>query len=123
MKIESSYFKRREFACQCGCGFDTVDEALLYLLNQVRMHFEQPVTITSGCRCVQHNRDIGGAPMSQHVFGRAADIKVKDTDPEEVYDMLNLIMQGQGGLGLYQRAEGGWVHVDSRTKGGARWKG
>ena len=69
----SQYFKRSEFACKCGCGFDTVDSILLETLEAVRLHFKVPVTITSGCRCLAHNAAVGGAKASQHTLGRASD--------------------------------------------------
>lgn len=116
MKL-SKHFSRSEFACQCGCGFDTVDAFLLEVLEIIRANFKNPITITSGCRCAEHNYKIGGAKDSQHTLGRAVDIKVKDTEPKKVYDFLNKGFKNQLGLGLYS----GWVHVDTRTNGGARW--
>ena len=112
----SKHFKREEFACQCGCDFDTVDARLIEVLEMVRGEYKQPITITSGCRCPEHNYKIGGAKDSQHTLGRAADIKVKGVEPEKVYDFLAHGFKNQLGLGLYS----GWVHVDTRTNGGAR---
>ena len=83
-------FTREEFRCKgenChptiagNCGFDTVDTELLRILENVRNHFDEPVTITSACRCMAHNESVGGAHNSQHTKGRAADIIVKDVDP------------------------------------------
>jgi uncharacterized protein YcbK (DUF882 family) len=89
-------------------------------LQQLRDHFKQPITITSGYRCESHNKAIGGAKNSQHVLGKAADIKVDNTSPKKVYEVIErLINSGdmlQGGLGLYRS----WVHYDIR-KTRARW--
>lgn len=115
MKL-SKHFLRAEFACQCGCGFDTVDAQLLEILELVRSEFKQPVTITSGCRCPDHNFKVGGAEDSQHTIGRAADIKVKGVEPKRIYEFINRGFRNQLGLGLYS----GWVHVDTRAKK-ARW--
>lgn len=114
MKI-SPHFTREEFACSCGCGMDTVDAELLEILEDVRFHFNSPVTVTSGNRCVAKNREAGGANDSQHLRSRAADIKVKDVHPEDVYNYLDL-KHTHIGLGLYSS----WVHVDSRGSK-ARW--
>jgi len=114
MKI-SPHFSRSEFACQCGCGWDTVDHELIEILEDVRFHFNAPVIITSGCRCEAHNSSVGGAKDSYHINGRAADFKVKDVHPDDVYEYLDFRWDNIG-LGLYKT----WVHVDSRgTK--ARW--
>jgi uncharacterized protein YcbK (DUF882 family) len=112
-----SFFKRSEFACKCGCGFDTVDYELIEVLNDIRTHFKTPVIINSGCRCEDHNRAVGGSSNSQHLYGRAADIVVLDVAPQEVYDFVDSKYFGLG-LGLYSN----WVHIDTRTNGPARWK-
>ena len=111
----SKYFKREEFACECGCGFDTVDAETIGVLDQVREHFDSPVVINSGCRCAAHNKYIGGAKKSQHVFGRAADIVVKGVSPSVVANYIETIMTG-GGIGRYET----FTHIDTRTKP-ARW--
>lgn len=113
----SPHFNRFEFACKCGCEFDTVDSELLLALEQIRMHFNAPVIITSGCRCSQHNQDVGGSPHSQHLYGRAADFKVIGVELEEVRQYAERILDGEGGLGVYSS----WLHIDTRTQGGARW--
>ncbi len=72
---------RSEFACRCGCGFDTVDHALPYILEEAADYFEDTIIravrvrihINSGCRCPEYNREIGGSEKSQHTLGRAAD--------------------------------------------------
>ena len=102
-------FKRSEFACKCGCGFDTVDAGLLQALNKIRDHFEVPITITSGCRCIHHNNTVGGATTSQHLIGRAGDFTVQGVLPDEVYAYVN--EWHTGGLGYYQD----FTHIDSRN--------
>ena len=109
----SAHFNRSEFACKCGCGQDTVDAALIQKLEVVRLRFNKPITITSGNRCVEYNKQIGGAPASQHLLGRAADIVVKGVSPSEVYKHLDSL---EGGLGGYDS----FTHVDSRH-GKVRW--
>ena len=114
----SKHFKRSEFACSCGCGFDTVDKETLEVLEDVRNHFAKPVVITSGCRCVEHNARVGGAPNSKHVEGRAADFRVHGIKAEDVYAYLDERYPYSLGLGLYPT----WVHVDTRTTDkGVRW--
>ena len=113
----SKHFRRDEFACKCGCGFNTVDVELLATLEAVREHFGKPVIITSACRCPAHNERVGGASGSQHKLGRAADIIVKDVDPEDVAEGLGV--HCVGGVGEYST----FTHVDSRSDRKARWKG
>lgn len=112
----SKHFSRAEFACKCGCGFDTVDTELLKILEAVRVHFDKPVKINSGCRCEKHNKAVGGEVGGQHLYGRAADIVVHGPSPAKVYQWLNAEYPEQYGIGVYPS----WVHVDSRN-GKARW--
>ena len=111
----NKYFNREEFACSCGCGFNTVDADLLAMLTRIRTYFNKPVVITSGCRCQSYNERVGGSYNSQHKLGRAADIIVKDIDPEEVAIFARTINE-DGGVGSYST----FTHIDSRC-GRARW--
>jgi uncharacterized protein YcbK (DUF882 family) len=115
----SQNFSRVEFACKCGCGFDTVDTSTLEVLERVRAHFGAPVVVNSGCRCAEHNRAVGGAPNSQHVLARAADIRIKGVSPDRVYVYAGQELNGTGGLGRY----GTFTHIDTRSIGPARWSG
>lgn len=114
------WFIRSEFACKCGCGFDTIDSRTLKILNDVRTYFDAPVIVHSAARCERYNTQIGGSARSQHIVGRAADFHVKGVSLLEVYEYLSDQMEGWGGLGFYPRS--GFIHVDSRTTGPARWK-
>ncbi len=111
-------FNRSEFACRCGCGFDDIALDTAYICQDVRDHFGSPVTITSGCRCPEHNVRVGGAVNSQHVAGTAADVVVKDVHPQDVHEYLdsNAVRLGVGGLGSYDT----FTHVDTRGTR-ARW--
>lgn len=104
----SPHFKRPEFACKCGCGFDTVDTVLLEALEAIRSHFASPVIITSACRCIAHNAAVGGSPSSQHLLARAADIYVKEIEPKEVADYAER-------LGLSIGRYDAFTHIDSRS--------
>lgn len=114
----SQHFDRSEFACQCGCGYDTADYELVGILERLRSHWGQPIKINSGCRCEQHNKKIGGSPRSQHRLGRAADIVVKGKNPHQVYRQLEEWYPNRYGIGSYNT----FTHVDTRGKR-ARWKG
>jgi len=112
----STHFHRTEFACNCGCGFDTVDTDTLSVLEAVRTHFGKPVIINSGCRCPDYNTKVGGAPNSQHTLGRAADIRVQGVEPSDVYDWLAANFP-TASIGRYAT----FTHVDTRSHGPARW--
>lgn len=116
MKL-SKNFKREEFACNCGCGFDTVDYELIQVLEDLRRTFQSPVIINSGCRCKKYNGAIGGAKNSQHTKGRAADIMIPDVAAVHVADFLENRYPDKFGIGRYDA----FTHIDTRTNGPARW--
>ena len=118
-------FKVRELRCKDGSDTVMVDEVLTVVLQCIREHFGKPVTITSGYRTAAHNAAVGGAKSSQHLLGRAADIRVEGVSVEEVAAYAESLMPDWGGVGRYPVKAGratGWVHVDTRADK-ARWRG
>lgn len=55
-----------------------LEELVKRLLQPLRIAFGGPIAITSGYRCPQLNRIVGGVPSSQHVKGEAVDCYVPD---------------------------------------------
>ena len=118
-------FKVRELRCRDGSDTVMVDETLTVVLQCIRDHFGKPVTITSGYRTPAHNAAVGGAKSSQHLLGRAADIRVQGVSVEDVAAYAESLMPDWGGVGRYPVKAGratGWVHVDTRAEK-ARWRG
>ena len=118
-------FKVRELRCRDGSDTGLVDETLTVVLQCIREHFGKPVTITSGYRTAAHNAAVGGAKSSQHLLGRAADIRVQGVSVEDVAAYAESLMPDWGGVGRYPVKAGrttGWVHVDTRAEK-ARWRG
>lgn len=110
----STNFISTEFNCHCGkCAKTKISKELINYLQQIRDHFNKPVTINSGYRCSAHNKAVGGASSSNHTKGMAADIAVKDVEPKEVAAYAESI--GVKGIGLYETAQDGFfVHIDTR---------
>lgn len=114
----SANFRVREFACTDGTDPIFIDTELVNVLQKIRTHFGKSVTITSAYRTPGKNKAVGGQTYSQHLYGRAADIKVKGVAPKKVAAYAEKLMPNKGGIGTYAT----FVHIDTRTVK-ARWRG
>ena len=114
----STNFRVNEFACSDGSDPVFISPELVEVLQKIREHFGKPVTINSGFRTAAHNKSVGGATYSQHLYGTAADIVVKGVQPTEVAAYANTLMPNTGGIGIYNT----FTHVDVRTAK-SRWNG
>ena len=117
-KFLSSNFRVREFRCQDDTDPIFVDSDLVDILQKVRDHFGKAVTITSAFRTASHNKKVGGATYSQHLYGKAADIKVSGVAPSVVADYVETLIPSTGGIGRYST----FTHVDVRSIK-SRWNG
>ena len=114
----SKNFKVKEFACTDGTDPIFVDSELVTILQKIRAHFGKSVTITSAYRTPGKNKACGGTTYSQHLYGRAADIKIKGVAPKTVAAYAEKLMPKKGGIGIYKT----FTHIDTRaTK--SRWNG
>lgn len=106
------HFSRAEFACR-HCGQVKVATNLLESLEILRaIKGGRPLKIVSGYRCPVHNRAVGGANLSRHLIGDAADI------PEGYATVAEAERAGFTGIG----SKGPWaVHVDRRPRR-TRWR-
>ncbi len=114
----SANFRVKEFACTDGTDPIFIDTELVNVLQKIRNHFGKSVTITSAYRTPPKNKAVGGTTYSQHLYGLAADIKVKGIAPKTVSAYAEKLLPKKGGIGTYST----FTHIDVRaTK--ARWKG
>lgn len=76
------HFRLEEFRCKCTSyctGYpDTLASSLLINLDNLRVHYKNPINISSGLRCKKHNKEIGGSSTSGHLHGKASDIYIKN---------------------------------------------
>ncbi len=123
-----------------GSGFNSLDEISNDLKHEIeitgrdvfqpiRNAMGKPVLVLSGggVREPDLNERVGGAKKSQHLFGKAVDLKCRN--PEDTLALYDLIIEMQsdgrlplGGCALYLTKSGRprFVHVDRRGRK-ARW--
>ena len=92
----------------------------LEVLQPLRDHLGRPVVVSSGYRCKDLNKKVGGVENSQHLKGEAADIKVRDR--EELIDVMRYIMDETDFDQLIREKSGSteWVHVSHKRNGNNR---
>jgi len=112
-------FTRDEYACNCGCGFDTVDYELDIVMDDIREYFNRPVHINRGASCVDHNEVIqkianpnyiAFSSDSQHLYGKGCDFWVEFVHEDIVADYLEEKYPNKYGIGRYK----GRTHIDVR---------
>lgn len=112
----STNFRVREFVCSDGSDPVFIDSELVAVLQKIRNHFGKAVVITSAYRTPNHNARVDGTIFSQHLYGKAADIKIAGISPEKVGSYIEKLLPDSGGIGIYST----FTHVDVR-KTKARW--
>ena len=83
------------------------------VFEPLRLYLNTPIKISSGFRCLQVNKMIGGAKSSQHTKGEAMDIKIGAKGFHFIKDKLNfdqLIWE------FGNDNEPQWVHVSFSSR-------
>jgi len=110
-------FKIKEFACNDGSKMILYSSITLDWLQAIRDIVGIPIEITSAYRTYSYNKSIDGAKQSQHMYGRAVDIKVPKGYTN--YKLLSVVERVSGyicGIGKYDT----FIHLDSRRES-IRW--
>ena len=114
----STNFRVKEFACTDGSDPIFIDSELVSVLQKIRTHFGKSVTITSAYRTPTKNKACGGSTYSQHLYGRAGDVKISGVSPKKVAAYAETLLKNKGGIGIYST----FTHIDTRTTK-SRWRG
>ena len=107
---EIRYFTRAEFRCPCGrCGGFPAEpaESLVRLADQVREHFGAPALPSSGVRCPEHNKEVGGVWNSYHLTGRALDFRIDGKSAAQVLAFVKTLP-----VHYAYAIDGSYVHMD-----------
>ena len=86
------HFKQSEFTCKCGCGLNNMNLAVVKIADKVREHFGSQAIVTSGSRCKQHNKEVGGVSNSRHLQGKAIDMYVKGVPGKDLLAYLQTLV-------------------------------
>ena len=84
-----------------------------YVLEPLRSAMNEPIIISSGYRCEQLNRAVGGVSNSQHLKGQAADISI-DGDMKKGrkwFDWIKTHLNFDQLIWEHDRSGTYWIHV------------
>lgn len=80
--------------------------------ERVREIIGKPMIITSGYRCPELNKAIGGALTSQHIFCEAIDFVVKGLRPEDIFNRIVTSDLKYNQIIIERNKSGSqWVHI------------
>ena len=87
------------------------------ILDPLREAYKKPIIVTSGFRCEELNRLVGGSKTSQHRTGQAVDIRTISDTPEENKKLYDLIIELNLPFDqLINEYNFDWVHVSFSEK-------
>ena len=121
----SAHFNASEFRCKCGKEHDF--EVNPKLVENLEKLFDalncSRIIVTSGYRCVQHDKNVGGSGTGQHTLGNAADICCYGQDGQPISSKVVCCKaQDIGFTGIANiTAAYIYTHVDVRPNG--KWYG
>jgi hypothetical protein len=102
-----SNFSPAEITCR-GTGQLKLHPEAMDKLQALRDRLGKPLIIRSAYRSPEHNRAVGGAPLSKHMDGTAFDIAMANHDPVAFEAAARAV--GFLGFGFYPRS--GFMHID-----------
>lgn len=114
-RMITANFGLAEFQCPptCGCNAQLIDDDLIKRLQTIRDKLGGKIKITSGYRCIKHNKCVGGGKASKHLYGVAADWRMQDRSINPV--ALGIVATRYfGAVGIYWYGNSAFVHTDTR---------
>lgn len=89
-------------------------ELISELLDPVREMWGRPIRVNSGYRCPELNMLVGGAPVSQHLTGEAADITAGSRGANcALFDMI--AASGLEFDQLIDEKDFSWIHISYKA--------
>lgn len=121
----SPHFNVPEFKCKCGKEHEIlIAEELITNLEKLYSALNcSKIIVTSGYRCTNHDKNVGGSGSGQHTKGNAADICCYSQDGQPISSKTVCCKAQDIGFGGIANitTEYKYTHVDVRT--GSKWYG
>lgn len=91
-------------------------KVLALFSEQVRAILNVPMVISSGYRCKELNKEVGGSNSSQHILFQAIDFIPKKISIQEAFNILKNSVLVYGQLIIEKSGNSEWIHVSMGYK-------
>lgn len=119
----SPHFNVQEFRCKCGRPHNImIADKLVDKLEKLYSALNcSKIIVTSGYRCTNHDKNVGGSGSGQHTKGNAADICCYGQDGQPISSKIVCCTAQDVGFGGIANIDTSYqyTHVDVRT--GSKW--
>lgn len=121
----SPHFNISEFRCKCGKEHETLNDP--ELIEKLEILYAalncSKIIVTSGYRCEQHDKSVGGSGIGQHTLGNAADICCYGQDGQPISSKVVCCKAQDIGFRGIANITAAYIytHVDVRPNG--KWYG
>lgn len=96
--------------------YDNLEALVDNLLDPIRERFATPIIVTSGYRCKELNKIVGGVENSQHMSGQAVDFYFQNFDRKELCEAFFEISDNFDFDQLIYYKKKGFIHISYQGK-------
>jgi zinc D-Ala-D-Ala carboxypeptidase len=111
-------FQASEFNCS-HCGKNEMRPEFLDRLQGLRSAYNKSMRISSGYRCPQHPIEAKKPEPGPHATGLACDVAVEGVDAHRLLGLA--LHMGFKGIGVQQKGQGRFLHLDLVSEYGRLW--
>ncbi len=121
----SSHFNAQEFRCKCGKEHDfQIDDDLITKLETLYAALNcSKIIVTSGFRCVAHDKSVGGNGTGQHTLGKAADTCCYGQDGQPISSKTVCCKAQDIGFGGIANITAAYIYTHVDVRSGGKWYG
>ena len=121
----SPHFNAQEFRCKCGKAHDfQIDDDLITKLETLYSTLNcSKIIVTSGFRCVAHDKSVGGGGTGQHTLGKAADICCYGQDGQQISSKTVCCKAQDTGFTGIANITAAYIYTHVDVRSGGKWYG
>ena len=121
----SPHFNAREFRCKCGKEHDfQIDDELITKLEALYAALNcSKIIVTSGFRCVAHDKSVGGSGTGQHTLGKAADTCCYGQDGQPISSKTVCCKAQDIGFTGIANITAAYIYTHVDVRSGGKWYG